>query len=163
MMRAVNLIGVTVAQVRALLAACELPTEDLDDGRVQLIGAFDDGELVGCVGLERYGSQALVRSLAVAAAFQARGIGTTLLRSAIDRARSGGVAALWGVTTTADAFLQRFGFAAVGRDLVDRGIAMSSQLRSVCPDDAIVLRLNLEAAREGMNEIMDHHGAGQER
>jgi hypothetical protein len=37
---------------RALLAAAELPTDDLDDASISLVGAFDGDVLVGVVGLQ---------------------------------------------------------------------------------------------------------------
>jgi RNA polymerase sigma-70 factor (ECF subfamily) len=47
--------------VRALLEANELPTDDLDDPAITLIGAFAASSLVGVVGMQSCGSAALLR------------------------------------------------------------------------------------------------------
>ncbi len=58
------------AEVRALLAACDLPSDDLDSPAVglELYGSRDaDNRVVATVGLEAAGRHVLLRSLAATA------------------------------------------------------------------------------------------------
>jgi amino-acid N-acetyltransferase len=66
-----------LAFVRTLLADGALPNSDVDDSsRILLLIADDaDGHPVACIGLEAYGSEALLRSLAVPPAMRGRGAG----------------------------------------------------------------------------------------
>jgi amino-acid N-acetyltransferase len=64
-----------LAFVRTLLVNSALPNSDVDDsGRIQFLIADDkDEHPVACVGLEAYGSEALLRSLAVPPAMRGQG------------------------------------------------------------------------------------------
>jgi amino-acid N-acetyltransferase len=136
----VEFARVRVDDVRPLLLSSGLPIEDLDDERVCLIGVVEGGALAGCVGFERYGEDGLLRSLAVAPDRGGCGIGAALLHEAIVQAGADGCRAVWGVTTNAEKYLARFGFEVVARDSVPGALAESTQLRGVCPDDAVVMR-----------------------
>ena len=68
--------------------------------------------LAGVVGLEIYGTVALLRSLAVASDEQGRGLGTMLLTHAEQVARQRGIAALCLLTPTAEAFFAQRGYTA---------------------------------------------------
>jgi amino-acid N-acetyltransferase len=64
------------ATVRALLAAAGLPVADLTAAHLDdFWGCGESPDLIGVIGLERYGAVALLRSLAVAPAWQGRGLG----------------------------------------------------------------------------------------
>jgi ribosomal-protein-alanine N-acetyltransferase len=80
--------------------------------------AETDGQIVGYAGLSVYGDESYVQTLAVATAYQRRGIGTHLLVDLITRARSRG-ARLIGLEVRADnagaqRLYARFGFEPVG-------------------------------------------------
>ncbi|MFZ3205682.1 MAG: GNAT family N-acetyltransferase, partial [Pseudomonas sp.] len=68
-------------QAQQLLAACNLPSDDLQDAanNLRLFGCHVDGHLIGLVGLEMHGTDALLRSLAVADAARGQGLGDELL------------------------------------------------------------------------------------
>ena len=81
--------------VRALLAAAGLPVADLTAAHLDdFWGCGDGSKLAGVVGLEAYGTVALLRSLAVAPDGQGRGLGSALLAHAEQAARQRGIATL---------------------------------------------------------------------
>ncbi|MBL8207744.1 MAG: GNAT family N-acetyltransferase, partial [Blastocatellia bacterium] len=59
--------------VLALLEEVKLPTEGVAEHFADFLIARADERVVGCVGLEKYGSYGLLRSLAVAPNFQGQG------------------------------------------------------------------------------------------
>jgi amino-acid N-acetyltransferase len=130
----------------ALLAAAGLPTAGfagcLDDALVVRDG---DG-IAGCVALEFYGEEALLRSLVVAPAARGRGLGERLTAAAIDRAESCGARRVWLLTTTAERFFPRFGFLAVEREELPPALAASAELRGACPASAVAMGLELDDA-----------------
>ena len=85
------------------------------------------------------GDAALVRSLAVAADVRGTGLGATVLRRALEEARGrpGGVYAL---TTTAEAYLARFGFEPIARAGLPVALLESRELQGACPTSAAVMR-----------------------
>lgn len=86
------------------------------------------GELIGCIGQERYGKVALLRSLAVTPTQQTRGIGRALMLELLAEARAQGVQDLVLLTTTAaDFFQHHFGFAPVPRTQYDATLAASPE------------------------------------
>lgn len=130
-------------EIRALLAGLRLPAQDVGDPHQGFIVARAARELVGCVGLERYGDDALLRSLAVTPGMQAEGIGTALYGHALAEARRTGVRALYLLTTTAEPFFARAGFARIERSQLPPAVAASAEVRSLCPASAACMRLLL--------------------
>ena len=102
--------------IAGLLTAAELPVEDLD---VAMLDAFvvatEGGEHVGVAGLEVYGPNALLRSLAIDAGHRSRGLGASLVDAIETQARGRGVTALFLLTTTAVGFFKRLGYTAHDR------------------------------------------------
>ncbi|MFA5204289.1 MAG: GNAT family N-acetyltransferase [Lentisphaeria bacterium] len=73
----------------------------------------DDGSLAGCVALRAYGDELReVRSLAVAAGREGQGVGSSLVRAAVDEARRHGARELFALTLRPHLF-QRLGFQVV--------------------------------------------------
>ena len=80
--------------IRALLAAAGLPVADLAaTPPADFWGCREGTALIGVIGLEPYGSVALLRSLAVAPDGQGQGLGTALLAHAERAARRRGARA----------------------------------------------------------------------
>jgi len=114
-------------------------SEFLEHFRVVLDGT----DIVGVVGLERYGSDGLLRSLAVAPSQRSRGIGVLLLRQAIEDARRLGIRRLVLLTTTAADYFGRHGFRIIDRASVAGELTSSSQFRGACPATATCMEMLL--------------------
>ena len=91
---------------------------------------------IGVVGLEVYGSNALLRSLAVEPQHRSRGLGAGLVDAIESEARRRGVTALYLLTTTAATFFERLGYAAHERAAVPPSIAATTEFSLLCPDTA---------------------------
>lgn len=126
--------------VRDLLARSALPLDGADALLGHLVVARDERGIVGTAGLEMYPSGALLRSVAVEASARGQGIGQLVTDAALSLARDAGVGAVFLLTTTADGFFPRFGFARVERDEVPADIRASVEFVSACPASAVVMR-----------------------
>ena len=73
-----DLGGEHLPAARALLAASDLPIDDLADPSITLFGVFAGDELVGVVGLQACDGVGLLRSLAVATHHRDGGIARRL-------------------------------------------------------------------------------------
>jgi amino-acid N-acetyltransferase len=130
--------------VIALLETAGLPTA----GVPRTLGDFlvaDTGDgLAGAIGLERYGSGALLRSAVVRPDDQGTGIGAALVRAVLDRARDGGLREIYLLTTTAERWFPRFGFTPIERGQVPDAVRASVEFREACPASAAVMRMRMQ-------------------
>ena len=126
-------------QVRRLLAANGLPTQDLDTTPIEFLVADDGGTVVGAVGLERFGDAALLRSLVVDAAGRGTGLGGALVTAIEARAVEAGATDLALLTTTAAPLFARRGWQTVPRDALPTGVHASGEFRSLCPASATAM------------------------
>jgi amino-acid N-acetyltransferase len=133
-----------LSAVLALLAESGLPVADLTGG---LPGAFfvaeDGGQLLGVAGVERLGEDGLLRSLAVAETIRGSGLGRRLVESCEVGAKAAGLANLYLLTTSADAFFVCLGYRLVPREDVPPAVAGHAQFRSLCPASAKCLHKRL--------------------
>jgi amino-acid N-acetyltransferase len=135
--------------VRALLAAAGLPVADLTAARLDgFWGCGESPDLTGVVGLEIYGTVALLRSLAVAPAWRGRGLGAALLAHAERAARRRGLAALYLLTTTAEAFFSRRGYVRLPRAAAPSVLRQTTEFAALCPASAVCLTRTLTAAAD---------------
>jgi amino-acid N-acetyltransferase len=125
--------------VLALLGEAQLPSDGVAEHFDTFFVVDDGNRIVACAGIELHEYAALIRSLAVAADMRGMGIGAALLRRAIYEVRdcSAGVYAL---STTAEAYLARFGFERVPRGLVPQALFESRELQDACPASAAVMK-----------------------
>lgn len=129
------------AEVEALLQSAGLPVSDLKGkDTFELFGLRADGNLVGVVGVERYGEVALLRSLAVDAAHRASGYGQALVHHAERWAAQQGVTACYLLTTTAADFFARLGYEVTSRAEAPAAIAATSQFSGLCPASSTFMR-----------------------
>jgi amino-acid N-acetyltransferase len=87
----------------------------------------------GLVGVEFHGPNALLRSLAVNPAARSRGVGAALITHAEAHARSRGARSMFLLTTTAEEFFRRHGYASVARDSAPPAIRGSREFADLCP------------------------------
>lgn len=125
------------APVAALLEESGLPTADLAAGApVKLFGIADGPACVGVVGLELYGQDGLLRSLAVERSHQKSGLGRALVDAAEQEARRAGVCKLYLLTTTADRYFEKLGYRRLQRAEAPPSIAATAQFSSLCPSSS---------------------------
>ena len=98
---------------------------------------------MGCVGLERYGENGLLRSLAVEPDYRRQGLGARLLAAIEARAASGVVRTLYLLTTTAESFFAARGYTVTDRNNVPEAIGGTSEFQSMCPDSAVCMAKRL--------------------
>ena len=120
--------------VKQLLCESGLPVADITAQHLRhFFGCGSGPELEGLVGLELYGEVALLRSLAVAAKQRGSGLGSQLVEHAERYARDQGVKSLYLLTTTAEAFFLRFGYARLPREEAPEAIKSTKEFAGICP------------------------------
>jgi amino-acid N-acetyltransferase len=139
----VNIEPASAGDVDAILAflqANDLPDAGFRDNVTDIVAARDTGRLVGTAALEIYGRDALLRSVAVARELRGTGLGGSLTRAALARARERGVERVFLLTETAPAFFARHGFNDIDRGTVPDTIRATVEFTSACPASARVMR-----------------------
>ena len=130
-----------------LLAAENLPTQDLLSGKSAYFGWFSEqGDLLACGGIEDCGAHALIRSCVVAPDRKGKGQGRALVEALMGEARARGYSGLYLLTETASDFFAKFGFTRIKRDSVPKKVALSSQFAEICPQSAITMTKRLDAS-----------------
>jgi arsenate reductase len=127
--------------IRALLLAADLPIDGLAiDFPVGYAVARRGNVVVGCAGLEHYGRDGLLRSVAVTPSERGNGIGVALVQDRLRAAQTGGLDSVYLLTTTAPAFFRQLGFDPCERSGVPPAVGSSPEFASICPTSAACLR-----------------------
>ena len=135
--------------VEDLLSANDLPLDGVEENLSGFIVAEEGGRVIGAVGLEKFGSVALLRSAVVSEGNRGGGVGRRLVEHILDYAESDGIEELFLLTTTAENYFPQFGFARTTRSAVPPAVKASAEFRGACPDTALVMtrRITTKAAR----------------
>ena len=133
-----------LAQVLRLVGEAGLPIDDLDEADLShFLGLGPRNRPLGVVGLELLGATALLRSLAVDAAARGEGGGTALVEAAEGHAIREGVETLYLLTTTADRFFERLGYARVAREKAPPEIRRTREFSEMCSETAVLMMKDL--------------------
>jgi amino-acid N-acetyltransferase len=135
-----------LAAVERLLVASGLPLDGVVDALATFTIAESGVNIVGTAGMEVRGDVALVRSVAVDAAWRSRGLGRALVHHVIADASSRGIRALFLLTTTAERYFSSFGFRKIARDEVPSPLCATAEFQGACPDSATVMRYSFNDA-----------------
>ena len=125
--------------IAALLRAAELPHEDIGPHVANFLVARRGSEIVGAVGAELGGADALLRSLVVAPAVRGAGLGSRLVAELERAARGLGVERWWLLTTTAEKFFAARGFRVAARGEAPEAIRRTGQFNGGCCRAAVSL------------------------
>ena len=131
--------------IERLLVAAELPPEGVRDALHAFVVVRDGEAIVAVAGLERYGDDVLLRSVAVAAASRRRGLGARLVAERLASAAAAGATDAYLLTTTAEAYFGRLRFQPIDRGEVPAGIRACPEFTSLCPSTAAVMHRSLRA------------------
>jgi N-acetylglutamate synthase-like GNAT family acetyltransferase len=135
-----------LSAVFGLLEAADLPTAGVQEALDGFFIAEEAGRLVGVAGLEVHGRDAVLRSVAVTPSHRGRGLGALLTERALDGARQADLRAVYLLTTTAEDYFPRHGFRPIPRSDASPEVQASVEFREACPDSAVAMILELEAA-----------------
>jgi UDP-N-acetylmuramate: L-alanyl-gamma-D-glutamyl-meso-diaminopimelate ligase len=132
-------------QIRQLLRDLDLDWQDIDgDAYSDFLCLVNEHGFVGCVGLEVFGGEAVLRSLAVRPQSRGVGYGWMLADAAINRARIRGVRRIYLVTENAsDFFAEKHGFRVVDSSTVSAGIVDKMAAESRRGRAQVAMRLDL--------------------
>ncbi|MEW6399990.1 MAG: arsenic resistance N-acetyltransferase ArsN2, partial [Bacillota bacterium] len=125
--------------VLRILDAARLPTAGVAEHLPSfLLACTPDGNVVGVVGLERYHSSALLRSLVVLPSWRNQGLGRRLVASQL--ARLTPETPVYLLTAGAEAYFRSLGFEVIPRDQVCPEVKASAEFQGACPASAVAMR-----------------------
>lgn len=128
------------AAIERLLQEQALPREGVADWLDHFWLAEHHGEVVGAAGVELYGASALLRSVAVDPTWRGSGLGRLLTERALSVAQEAGAHDVYLLTTTADRYFPRLGFACIARRDAPKELESSAEFSGACPASAVLMR-----------------------
>jgi amino-acid N-acetyltransferase len=126
-------------EIRDLLKSANLPFEDVENGIGQFLLARNEEKLIGCIGLQICGDDALLRSLAITEKERNRGLGKVLVQEILEYASRLNLQNIYLLTTTAENFFRKHGFVNANRTEAPHAIRMTSEFSSLCPSTAVFM------------------------
>lgn len=132
-----------LASISKLLKENKLPYEDLLSSKVLFIIRKDGEKLIGCIGIEKYSEDALLRSFAVDNSFKNKGIGAELLHELLAKCKEEGVKTLHLLTTTAAEYFEKKGFDRAERVSAPMAIVQSKEFSELCPSSSVYMKKEL--------------------
>lgn len=130
--------------IEYLLTANDLPHSDLSPSiEFRCVRALPGGAVAGIAGFERHGTYALLRSVAVAAECRGKGYGALLVGEILRVCAAEGVSAVYALTTTAERYFLKHGFATISRESVPDEIRATSEFSDLCPISSACLEKTL--------------------
>jgi amino-acid N-acetyltransferase len=128
--------------VASLLSTAKLAALDSASqfGPQYVVAVDASGILAGVAGLELYGSDALLRSVAVAPSLRAQGLGQRLTQDRMTWAAEQGIRRAYLLTTDARGYWERYGFEVISRGDAPPGVQGSTQWAGGCSETAVAMR-----------------------
>ncbi len=133
------MINISIAQVgdieaiNALLQENNLPFSDTRESKIDFLIARNSGELVGCIGMETFGADGLLRSFAVKESFRNQALGKELYLHLLKYATDTNVETLHLLTNTAKDYFLRKAFVVADRKSAPGSVQQSREFSSLCP------------------------------
>jgi amino-acid N-acetyltransferase len=118
-----------------------LPYSDIYESQVDFIVAKNDEQIVGCIGLEKYGTEGLLRSFAIELNFRKKGYGKELYNRLLTYGMQNKVNTLHLLTTTAREYFINVGFSVQNRSNAPEIIQNSREFKGLCPSSSIYMVL----------------------
>ncbi|UPV99880.1 arsenic resistance N-acetyltransferase ArsN2 [Halorussus gelatinilyticus] len=134
-----------LSYVETLLERNDLPASDVRSNPDCFYVAYDGDEAVGVGGVERYGSDGLLRSVVVERSARGDGLGTALCDALERDARDSGVETLYLLATTAAEFFADRGYDEIERAAAPETIRQTTEFTDLCPDSATCMKRSLSS------------------
>ncbi len=142
-----------------LLSAVQLPLDGAGDHLSRFWVVEREGDVIACAATEEHADAVLLRSVAVHPAVRGRGLAEHLCVTVLEESATEGFRRAYLLTTTADGFFPRFGFAPVTRADTPPSMRSSPEFKGACPDTAVVMGLTLRrplpwVRRAGVEDVV---------
>ena len=138
--------------IRVLLEHNGLPTSDLLSSKPQFIVACEGAKILGTGALQRFGSCALLRSVAVASGRRGSGLGRIIVEDLERLARAARITEVILLTPVAQRFFEHQGYRVIDRHEVPRDMQGSEEFRSLCPASATCMAKTLAEPSQPMTD-----------
>lgn len=123
-----------LTEIRDLLVSAELVPVELASDHLHIFYEKDCfGKIVGVIGIEVYGNDSFLRSLAVRKGMRNQGIARSLLNEALVFAKRIRSYNLYLITETIGETMSRHGFSDIPREQVPSAILKSPYFNGICP------------------------------
>lgn len=120
------------AALEATLLEAALPIDDLGTSEGRYFRFDRNGVLAGFGGFEPYGPDALLRSVVVVPQMRGTGTGRAIAGALLSEMRQAGIQDAYLLTTTAEGFFTRLGFAEIERKRAPARILATPQAATIC-------------------------------
>jgi amino-acid N-acetyltransferase len=129
-----------------LLESAQLPASDLTEAHLDhFFFSGTETSPSGLVGLEFCAGDVLLRSLVVCPEFRFAGLGGALVRHAESYARACGVRSIFLLTTSAEAFFERRGYARAARASAPEAVRNTREFAAICSASAAFMVKQLQS------------------
>ncbi len=128
-----------LSELQSFLQVNHLPFADVQLANSFYLLYYQQGELIGSIGLEWYESHALLRSVAIGEKWRGKGLGKTMVSDILNEAKNANKEGVFLLTETAAPFFLQLGFIYYDRDKAPQAIKSSSEFSHVCPSSARLL------------------------
>jgi amino-acid N-acetyltransferase len=125
--------------IGTLLLADNLPTSDINPLLDNFFIAVEDNEIIGVIGMDKYGTEGLLRSAVVKASHRSTGVAAALVHHLLEAARQSGVNVLYLITNTAEEYFANKGFEKITRDVVPATVLQSKEFNGLCPASSVIM------------------------
>jgi len=129
--------------IEALLESNNLPTVGAREHLGTYLVAEAAGAVVGCAGAEIYGSDALLRSVAVKPGSYRQGIGRLMVEQILREASRRGIRRLHLLSVTAPEYFAQYGFKRGAIEGAPPALKASAEFQGACPACAAFMSLTL--------------------
>ncbi|MHA1928361.1 MAG: GNAT family N-acetyltransferase [Candidatus Thorarchaeota archaeon] len=135
-----------LSAIESLLKIVKLPVEGVESFLDNfLVVRKSEGDniseaIFGCIGLESYGANALLRSLAIHPDIQGQGMGKRLVERITRDAQERGISSLYVLTETAEELIKKLGFTVTSRDKVSEALLQSVEFTTLCADATLLVK-----------------------
>ncbi len=132
-----------IPEIKKLLKENDLPIEDLAN-RIEFYIEKERNQIIVAGGLEPFGNVVILRSVAVSENYKGKGLGAKMTRHLLDASKEQGFSTVFLLTMTAENYFPKFGFIEVDRESAPKEIKSSSEFTTVCPDSAVLMKLEIK-------------------
>jgi len=131
-----------IPEIRNLLIKNDLPVADLTN-EIDFYIEKENNQIIAVGGLELVGHNVIMRSIAVSENYKGKGLGTKITQHLLDTAKKHNLGSVFILTLTAEKYFPKFGFIRIERESAPEAIKRSSEFTTVCPDSAVLMKLEI--------------------